>query len=219
MRYSLSKNKIFLAVSFIFFIGVLILLLLYSKDISHITINKHHTPFLDSFFKYITYLGSGWMILILIVIFLFLSYRLALMLAISNLFITIIVQFLKNIVFPGSFRPKAYFEDIYELYFISGVQVHSMHSFPSGHSATAFSIFFFLSLLSDRPVWKFLTIALAILTAFSRVYLSQHFMEDILLGSSIGLLLSFLVFYYFEEKLPGKYKGSLLKLKKQIHAY
>ncbi len=214
MRYPLSKNKIFLAVSFLFFIGIIILLLLYNKDISHITINKHHTAFLDSFFKNITYLGSGWMILVLFIIFLFLSYRLALMLAVSNLLITIIVQFLKNIVFPGSFRPKAYFEGIYELYFIPGVQVHSMHSFPSGHSATAFSIFFFLSLLSDKPIWKLLTIILAILTAFSRVYLSQHFMEDILLGSAIGLLLSFLVFYFFEEKLPGKVEGSLLKPKR-----
>ena len=214
MRYPLSKNKIFLAVSFLFFIGIIILLLLYNKDISHITINKHHTAFLDSFFKNITYLGSGWMILVLFIIFLFLSYRLALMLAVSNLLITIIVQFLKNIVFPGSFRPKAYFEGIYELYFIPGVQVHSMHSFPSGHSATAFSIFFFLSLLSDKPIWKLLTIILAILTAFSRVYLSQHFIEDILLGSAIGLLLSFLVFYFFEEKLPGKVEGSLLKPKR-----
>ncbi len=214
MRYPLSKNKIFLAVSFLFFIGIIILLLLYNKDISHITINKHHTAFLDSFFKNITYLGSGWIILVLFIIFLFLSYRLALMLAVSNLLITIIVQFLKNIVFSGSFRPKAYFEGIYELYFIPGVQVHSMHSFPSGHSATAFSIFFFLSLVSNKPIWKFLTAVFAILTAFSRVYLSQHFMEDILLGSVIGLLLSFLVYYYFEQKLRAKYEGSLLKLKR-----
>ena len=214
MQYSLSKNKIFLAVSFLFFIGVIILLLLYNKDISHIGINKHHTPFLDTFFKNITYLGSGWMILVLFIFLLFVSYRFALMLAVSNLLITIVVQLLKNLVFPGSFRPKAYFEGIYELYFVPGVEVHSMHSFPSGHSATAFSIFFFLSLVSDKPIWKFLTAVFAILTAFSRVYLSQHFMEDVLLGSAIGLLLSFLVFYYFEKKLPGKYEGSLLKSKR-----
>ena len=219
MQYSLSKNKIFLAISFLFFIGVILLLLLYNKDISHIAINKHHTLFLDSFFKIITYLGSGWMILVLFVIFLFISYRLALMLAISNLLITIVVQLLKNIVFSGSFRPKAYFEGIYELYFIPGVQVHSMHSFPSGHSATAFSISFFLSLVSDKPIWKFLTAIFAILTAFSRVYLSQHFMEDVLLGSAIGLLLSFLVFFYFEKMLPGKYEACLLKSKRSIHVY
>ncbi len=213
MHYSLGKNKIFLAVSLLFFIGVIILLLLYNKDTSHIGINKHHTPFLDTFFKNITYLGSGWMILVLFVFLLFISYRLALILAISNLLITIVVQLLKNIVFSGSFRPKAYFDGIYDLYFIPGVQVHSMHSFPSGHSATAFSIFFFLSLVSDKPIWKFFTAFFAILTAFSRVYLSQHFMEDILLGSAIGLLLSFLVFYYFEKKLPGKYEGSLVKSK------
>lgn len=214
MRDSLNKNKIFLIISFLFFIGLGILLLLYNKDILHITINKHHTPFLDTFFKNITYLGSGWMILVLFIFLLFISYRLALMLAISNLLITIVVQFLKNIVFIGSLRPKAYFDGIYDLYFIPGVQVHSMHSFPSGHSATAFSIFFFLSLVSDKPIWKFLTAVFAILTAFSRVYLSQHFMEDILLGSVIGLLLSFLVFYYFEHKLRAKYEGSLLKLKR-----
>lgn len=214
MQELYHKNKIFISVSFLFFAGLTLLLLFYDKEFIHITINSYHVPALDTFFKYTTYLGDGWTVLILFVFFLFIRFRLAWMLALSNVVITIVVQFLKNIVFPGSLRPKAYFDGIFELYFVPGVQVHSMHSFPSGHSATAFSVFFFLSLLSDKPLWKFISITLAILTAFSRVYLSQHFMEDIFLGSVIGFLLSFLVYYYFESKFPGKFNGSFLKPKR-----
>ncbi len=213
MQSLIKKNKIFFSVSSLIFAGLFILIIFSDKSALHIAINNQHQTVFDLFFKYITHLGSGWMVLVLLLIFLFVRFRLAIMLLVSNLFITLVVQFLKNIVFPDFLRPKAWFDGIYHLYLVPGVQVHSMHSFPSGHSATAFSVFFFLSLLSEKPAWKIISVSLAILTAFSRVYLSQHFMEDMLLGSFIGFLLSFLVYYYFESKFTGKFEGSLIKLK------
>jgi membrane-associated phospholipid phosphatase len=214
MQSLFNKNKIFISVSFLLFTGLSILILFTDKGALHIAINNQHRPALDIFFKFITHLGSGWMVVILCVFFLFISFRFAIMMAVGNLFVSLVVHFLKRIVFPDVLRPKAWFEGIYDLYFVPGIQMHSIHSFPSGHAATAFSIFFFLSLLSDKPVWKFISVILAILTAFSRVYLSQHFMEDILMGSLTGLLFSFLVYYYFESKLPGKFEGSFIKLKR-----
>jgi membrane-associated phospholipid phosphatase len=51
-------------------------------------------------------------------------------------------------------------------------------SFPSGHTATAFGVFFALA-AAVRPVWlKVLLVVPAFLTAFSRVYLGKHWLSD-----------------------------------------
>ncbi|MBM3403099.1 MAG: phosphatase PAP2 family protein, partial [Bacteroidetes bacterium] len=42
-------------------------------------------------------------------------------------------------------------------------------------------------------------IPIAALTAFSRVYLAQHFMEDIIAGSIIAVVLTFQLIWYLEN--------------------
>jgi len=44
---------------------------------------------------------------------------------------------------------------------------------------------------------KLILLFIAVLVAFSRVYLSQHFLEDITMGSFIGISLSTGVYYLF----------------------
>jgi len=62
----------------------------------------------------------------------------------------------------------------------------SFWSMPSGHSATAFSGFLALALL--YPKYRHLFLALATLTALSRVLLTKHYLSDVLIGSTIGAL-------------------------------
>ena len=62
----------------------------------------------------------------------------------------------------------------------------SFWSMPSGHSATAFSGFVALALLF--PKYRYLFLALATLTALSRVLLTKHYLSDVLIGSTIGAL-------------------------------
>ena len=50
---------------------------------------------------------------------------------------------------------------------------------------------------------------LAALGAYSRVYLSQHFMWDITIGSIIGFVTPFLVFHFGKDKI--------LKLKNKLY--
>jgi membrane-associated phospholipid phosphatase len=61
----------------------------------------------------------------------------------------------------------------------------------------AFAFFSFLAFCIPQKRWAALLLFLAaLLVGVSRVYLGQHFEEDVLLGSVLGLLLSALVFRY-----------------------
>ena len=62
----------------------------------------------------------------------------------------------------------------------------STHSFPSGHSATAFACATVLASLAPR--WRVPFFVLAALIALSRVYNGLHYPTDILAGSALGVL-------------------------------
>lgn len=60
------------------------------------------------------------------------------------------------------------------------------YSFPSGHTMNAFSAA--AVLLFRREKFSFAAITLAVLIAFSRIYLMMHFPLDVIGGALIGLL-------------------------------
>jgi len=215
MKRLCKENAVFLLIYFIFLVVGVFLVLCKSKSTIHLSINEFHTPLFDLLFKTITWLGSGWMVLILLIILLFINYRHSLVFLVSNLLITLVVQVGKHLLFPHTLRPVEWFKENANLYLVPGVSVHSFHSFPSGHAATAFGLFFMLCLLTPRHFIKGLWVSLALLTAFSRVYLSQHFLIDIIGGSLIGLFITFFTYYYFSKFASDKFNGSLIQTKEQ----
>lgn len=46
-----------------------------------------------------------------------------------------------------------------------------------------------------------LLLALAALGGYSRIYLSQHFLSDVCVGSMIGFIIPFVVFYFGRNKI------------------
>ena len=73
------------------------------------------------------------------------------------------------------------------------------HSFPSGHTGTAFA-FFGVLLFAHRPRgWWALLAAAAI--AWSRVYLNVHHLSDIVTGALIGLVTAFFVWEQLEPRV------------------
>jgi len=195
----LKENAFVLGLYLVLLFAGEIVTIFYSKENLHIAINQLNTPFLDLFFKYFTFLGSGWTILVLFVVFMFVKVKYALSFLTGNIIITLIVQGLKHFVFSDALRPAAYLKNISNLHFVSGVELNIAYSFPSGHSATAFGIFMMLIYITKNPTIKFLWLTIALLTAFSRVYLSQHFFQDILAGSLIGVACMFLTECCFER--------------------
>lgn len=199
MKSTFVKNKAFLLPYFLFILFGGFLIFIKSKAAIHLFINDFHFAFLDTIFPFITLLGDGVTLIIIAVLFLFIRYRFAIILFSSYLFSALITQSLKHFVFSELVRPKKFFEGIHQLYFVSGVEVHSFNSFPSGHATTAFAMFFCLSLISESNLLKFVLFIIALIVGFSRVYLSQHFFNDIYVGSLIGVVVSFFTFHFIEN--------------------
>ena len=71
---------------------------------------------------------------------------------------------------------------------------------PSGHSAIAFALMTALALVSTLkletpPRWQQGSLfVLALGAAFSRVYLSEHFLEDVYWGSLLGVVCGLVAF-------------------------
>lgn len=169
----------------------------YTKAEIHIFINQFHSPVADVFFRYITYMGDGIFIPIYFIMLAMIRYRYALLLVMVFLLSGLVVQILKRGFFSDVVRPTEYLKDMYTLYLVPGVKQHCCKSFPSGHTATAFSVMVCFAFAFKSNVARFLSLTLACLIAFSRVYLSQHFLVDIVVGSIIGVLVSVYGNYFF----------------------
>jgi membrane-associated phospholipid phosphatase len=111
-----------------------------------------------------------------------------------------VTQFLKRIVFAGSERPKSYFENHFKeihLTFVKNMEIHGENSFPSGHTTTAFSLLFVIALVSPNNWIKGVCFFVALIIGFSRIYLSQHFFEDVYAGALIGIIFATVFGYIF----------------------
>ena len=179
-------------------IGMFLLLKIGNYDFS-LYLNPNHSYLADVFFKYITHLGDGLIAFLIVIILFFIRQDYGLLTLISLLTTTVITQFLKRIIFIDRFRPSNIFDELIKAgkwHVVEGVHLHDKFSFPSGHTATVFCIGILIAFLINSRVWSIFTVILISIVGFSRVYLSQHFLADILFGSLIGTLISFLVYYF-----------------------
>jgi membrane-associated phospholipid phosphatase len=198
---------------YLVFLGIMLpLLSVFPKDKLHIIINFYHAPFFDVFFHYLTWLGDGLFIVSVVILLLFLSFRKAFMVGITYAASGLFVQLLKNFVFTGCVRPVKYFAGKYALHLVDGVTMFNDHSFPSGHSASAFGLFLCIAFLSRNSTLSFFMFLAALLVAFSRVYLSQHFLGDIVAGSLVGSLSGVFFGYYFQKLNNQWLDGSLITI-------
>jgi membrane-associated phospholipid phosphatase len=187
-----------------------ILLMFTGRDRLFLILNEVYHPLADQAFKYITYLGDGWLYLIIIIVFAFISKRWCIHAAAAFLFSFIVSRIGKDLIFEGMHRPKKYFEgtDIV-IRTIDGLRIHEYDTFPSGHTVTAFSMFLILSLYFNRSGHALFFLILAVLAGYSRIYLSQHFPSDVYFGSLTGVVISWISYSLIEnyrkrhpQKLP-----------------
>lgn len=181
-----------------------ILILVTEKGVTELAINSGFNKSLGQFFRYATHFGDGVVYALLIAIFLLTKYYNALLLFFVSIVQTILAQGFKKIIFPDSPRPSVWFENQegVVLQFAEGVKIHSAHSFPSGHTATAFAIAIMLTYFFRKPVYAYLFFLLAVIAGFSRVYLMQHFFEDVLAGAVVGIFSALVVIFLVRKFLP-----------------
>lgn len=150
----------------------------------------------NEIFKLLTYLGDGLFTIAVGVVLLFFSVRKALLVLLAYAVSGAVTQILKYKFFDDVNRP--FFYSSYQglkLNIVEGVDMHIHNSFPSGHSTAAFSLFICFCFLAKNRFIKFICFIAALFVAFSRVYLSQHFFEDIYAGCIIAVIFATLVFY------------------------
>ncbi len=215
MKKLFTENKAFLIPWFIIILLISGILLKYDKINTHIFINSHHSLFFDVFFKYWTWLGDGITVTIIIFLLLFVKYRYAIITGTSVLITGLTVQILKHTIFSGNLRPVLFFKFHYKgnyiLHTVAGTEPANFFSFPSGHTAAAFALFFSLSIFVKKNSLKFLFLIFALLVGYSRIYLSWHFLSDALAGAVTGVLMTFVSNLLLNRYNNNFFEKSLLK--------
>lgn len=153
-----------------------------------------HNIFWDAVFLVITYFGDlPVLIPALAIMFFVMPFRnsdkkwvfLKLLIVLTAMLIVLFV--LKILVFNLD-RPVLFFQKTkIVIPEIAGMNLRQHYSFPSGHSATGFFAWYvWFHLIFVNKSARYYWFIPAILVAFSRVYLGQHFFQDICAGAFIG---------------------------------
>ncbi len=215
MRALITRNAIFFLPYFFLLAACFILqLFIISPQITFL-INSWHSTVADPLFIFLTDLGNGLTTLLICFMLLFISYGRALIFLVLTNLAGLFAQIIKRLV--DSPRPFIYFSHHSPLlHFVQGVQIFKDHSFPSGHTTTAFSIAVLLVLFSKNKKYTFIYLLLALGVAWSRIYLGEHFFADVVGGSILGTITSLIGFYLINKtKLPERewYTGHLFSQK------
>jgi membrane-associated phospholipid phosphatase len=213
MLCKILKNNAFFLIPYLIILLTLIpVFILYSKSEIHLWINQYNSGFSDWFFKNITLLGNGFVIIILSILLLLVSLRYTVYILTTYLSTGLFTQILKRIFFENTIRPSKYFNDIASLHLVDGVNMLNGRSFPSGHASSAFALFLCFALISTNRFVKLACFIMACLVAFSRVYLSQHFLIDIYAGSLIGIAGAIFFYQVFFQNDRKWYTWTVQKL-------
>lgn len=204
MQKLIKDNRVFLIPLIVLLVLTVPFLFLYTKADIHLYLIKYNSPFFDFLAKYITYLGDGLVISIIGVLVLLVHIRAGLFILISYYISGLIAQVFKRTLFSEYPRPSKFFDGIAGLHVIDGVTLYSNFSFPSGHATTGFAVFFVLAMMTPRKYAKLIFLFFALMVAYSRVYLSQHFLMDIVAGSILGTVISFLLYYWINPSFENK---------------
>lgn len=186
--------RVFLAGYAMLALPVLLAVLWKDRFDLHALVNAHHSWQADQFFSQVTHLADGWVPTLLALAFLLKDHRSFLMMGASAAFSAFVAQFIKHVVMPHMDRPSMFMDRMPDLMLVPGVEMLQHNSFPSGHTTAAFGMGLALTVIvAQRPA----AVAFVLFAAgigLSRVYLSQHFTEDVLAGATIGTTVTYLVY-------------------------
>lgn len=116
---------------------------------------------------------------------------------------TIITQSSKQVFFKSENRPTAVITSGSLIHKVPGIEIHTTNSFPSGHTATAFSLFLFCCFISAKKWIVPVGFAYALIGGYARVYVAQHFPIDLgagILVAYCSILLSWVIHINYFNK-------------------
>ncbi len=214
----LKRNSVFIGLSLMLIIALGLAVTLIPRGELHLLLCDHHTPARDIFFRYYTKVAEYLPYVLCLLILLFGRAGHAALAASCIACSELTTQIIKHIVQAP--RPLLWFANNYpdiHLPLVEGVKMNYLFSFPSGHTTSFFALFFALTMVvtslhqehskqKEPSYWlSFLYIILipctlfilAALGGYSRIYLSQHFAQDVLGGMSVGLVISIICYSIF----------------------
>jgi membrane-associated phospholipid phosphatase len=194
-----KENRFFYVGMLLFLIASIIFLIVCGKSVAFLSLNAYHPFWLNVFFINYTFIGDGIFALCLIGVmyFYFKKKNLSIALIYSFLISGLTVQVIKNSI--NAPRPKLFFESGQYLFFLDGITRTGNSSFPSGHTATAFAIATVLVIMMKNKKWQLPILFAAILVGYSRIYLAQHFLLDVVIGAFIGSLSGIMAVYLLQN--------------------
>jgi membrane-associated phospholipid phosphatase len=198
----ITGNRLFFACWGLFFIIGLFLLFYLGKADSFLDLNPYHRTTLDTVFIWVTFMGDGLFSVTVIVLFLVKRrWSAATQVTAAFLLSALVAQILKNAFSMP--RPMQFFPPGAYPYFIKDVTHLGFASFPSGHTTSIFALVTMLALFTRDQRVKVAYLFAGVLVGYSRIYLGQHFLNDVLMGSCIGMIIAVLVHWLFVEKLQS----------------
>jgi membrane-associated phospholipid phosphatase len=176
---------------FVPYLVVLILCLLvkitFTREEIYFAVNTRNFSFGDFLAPYLTDLGNFWTVVVLSSILVMFSYSKSFLMLLLNTVTALVAQIVKHIF--DAPRPKLYFQNqLAHIHFVKGVDMLMLHSFPSGHTTSAFTTAVLITYWCRNKFWGLPLLLLAMCVGYSRMYLSEHFFEDVTAGSIIGTI-------------------------------
>lgn len=178
------------AISFIIAVAVLSASFILGKQEFFLLLNTDLGNFSDHFFAVFTYGGDAitWPVMILIVMFILKRKDVLPLMISSFVVITVVTQICKYVIVPHEQRPIKDITNTSLIHMVPGVEMHTLSSFPSGHTATAFCFYFLFCLLINKRFWIVTGLVYALLVGYSRIYLAEHFPLDVGAGIIVGIV-------------------------------
>lgn len=141
----------------------------------------------DAIFSFITHLGEevSWVIAFVLMLLFRRQYFPLLLAALA--ISTLLAQGIKNTL-PEQARPSKAIADASLYHSVKGVVLHTVNSFPSGHTTAAFTVFLLACLFIHKKWIIPVGFAFALSVGYSRVYLAQHFPRDVAGGMLVAVI-------------------------------
>lgn len=173
---------------------------------------KHRSTFADYFFYYATKFGEleGYVLCGLLIWF-------------SSWKKMVTVPALGAIVLGASYTLKSFFQHERPSIYLERIGydgpmavlgyplLTGHHSFPSGHSMGAWALFTLVAALTKKTWVSVLCLFLAFSVSISRVYLLAHFLEDVVSGAMVGIVLGYGVYYAYVRWIKSGYTTNPIK--------